>query len=117
MVQVVSPGNTFPVEARTRGNVHFTSDYRLDSLPYCLIVELDDTHHGAVIGHGNAGHSQLLYPGNEITDLDQPIEQAVLRVQMQMDKVHLETPYTVITLTPCRLFLAVCNPLLLPLYG
>ena len=49
-------------------------------------LEVDGPEHVAVVGHGHGVHTQLFGPLHEIRQAYGPVQQAVLRVSVQMDK-------------------------------
>ena len=74
------------VRAGRRGDVELAADDRLDSGLLGLDVELQGPVHGAVIGDGHAVHPVFLALGQQVRDPDGPVQQAVLGVDVEMDK-------------------------------
>jgi hypothetical protein len=74
----------FLVEARPGGDVDLTADDRLDVVTTRGLVELDCSEEVAVVRHAHGRHAERLGPREERVDLDGPVQQRVLRVQVQM---------------------------------
>ena len=72
---------------RPPGDVRLHADDRLDALvPGCL-VERDRAVERAVVGQGEAVEALRARFVDEIRDPPEPVEQAELRVRMEMDEV------------------------------
>ena len=52
-------------------------------------IELDRTEHVAVIGDRNGWHVELLRPSDQGVDSRRPVEQAVMRVNVEMNERRL----------------------------
>ena len=78
--------------ARARGHVDLAADDGLHALLLCLFVEVDDAVHGAVVGDGDTVHAERFRRLDEFLDAARTVEQAELRVDMEMSKRHAFTP-------------------------
>ena len=78
--------------ARARGHIDLAADDGLHALLLCLFVEVDDAVHGAVVGDGDAVHAERFRRLDEFLDAARTVEQAELRVDMEMGKRHAFTP-------------------------
>lgn len=78
--------------ARARGHVDLAADDGLHALLLCLFIEVDDAVHGAVVGDGDAVHAERFRRLDEFLDAARTVEQAELRVDMEMGKRHAFTP-------------------------
>ena len=75
------------IESAPAGYIDFASNDRLDTGIICLLVEVDDTVHCAVIGDGNGDHVVGSSPVQKRPYTDGPIEEAVLCVDVEVNKV------------------------------
>ena len=73
-------------------HIHLTAQDRIDARLPGRPVKINDAEHDAMVGDGTAVHAQLLYPLNALFDLIRTVQQAVLRVDMQMCKFHGDPP-------------------------
>ena len=80
------------VKARARRDIDFAPDDGLDARGLRRAVEVDHAVHDAVVGDGNRLLPDLLYARHQIADAARAVQQAVFRMQMQMDKTHNPTP-------------------------
>ena len=78
--------------ARAGGYVDLAADDGLHALLLRLFVEVDDAVHGAVVGDGDAVHAERFRRLDEFLDAARTVEQAELRVDMEMGKRHAFTP-------------------------
>ena len=69
-----------------RRDIAFAADDRLDTGFNGFAVEIDGAEHGAVIGEGHRFHAELGDPLQQIGDPNRAVEQAVLGVDVEMDK-------------------------------
>ena len=69
-----------------RRDVDFTADQRLHFLLDALFVELHRPAHDAVIGHGDGRLVQLFGSGHHLRDFVAAVQQAVLRMTVQVDE-------------------------------
>ena len=74
------------VETRTRGQVQLGADDGLDLVLPGLFVEVDRAQDGAVVGQGHGGHLEGAGLFQQVVDLQGGIEQAVFRMQVQVDE-------------------------------
>ena len=72
-----------------RGHVDLTADDRLDAGSDGGGVELDGPEHVAVVGQRHGGHVHLLGSLHQIVDARRPIEQAVVRMNVQVDETRV----------------------------
>src|SRR3990170_2216494 len=87
VVGVLPGGSDFPFRAVARGDVDLRADDRLHAPLQRLLVELDRAHHPAVIGDGDGGHPEFLHPRDQGLELDRPVEEAVLRMEVEVDEI------------------------------
>ena len=80
LVDFVQPG--------ALGHVHLAADDGLDARLFGGLVKLDDAVHAAVVGDGHSLLPQRLHPVHQLPDPAGPVQQAVLRVHVQMYKAH-----------------------------
>ena len=76
------------VVAGTVGDVHLTTDDRLDLVRLHRVVELDRAEHVAVVGDGAGRHTQLSDLGREFFGPAGAVEQGVFGVKMEMSEGH-----------------------------
>jgi len=69
--------------------VDLTAEDRLDPALLGLLVEVDRPRDRAVIGERDRGLTALLGPLDQARDLRQPVQQAVVRVHVEVDEVAL----------------------------
>ena len=74
---------------RTGCNINFTADDRLDTSSMCFGVEVQSTKHVAMIGDGHGRHAILTGTGHQITNTNSTIKQAVLGVDMEVNKIGM----------------------------
>ncbi len=77
-------GNGIPVIEPGRGQVGFHADDGLDALGRQLVIELDGAEEAAMIRDGGRGHALLHGAPGQVPRPDGAVEEAVLRVEMQM---------------------------------
>ncbi len=77
------------LETGAGSDVDLAADDRLDPRPPSLAVELQGAEHVAVVGDRQGRHAELFGLLHQIADLDGPVEEAVLAVQVQMDEVRM----------------------------
>ena len=87
---------SFPVDAVwilavkiVGGNIHFAADNGLDP----SFLGLDEKFHGAiehaVVGDGDGVHAKFLGAVKQIVDLGETVKQAIVGVDMEMRKFHI----------------------------
>ncbi len=76
-----------PFKAAFRGNVKFAADNGLDPSLLRLNVKFQRAEHGAVIRDRNRIHAVFLTFLHKVVQTDGAVQQAVLRVDVQMDKI------------------------------
>ena len=69
-------------------DVHLAADNGLDALPLAGAVEVDCAVHDPVVCDRHGGLAQLLDPAGQSVDLAEAVQQAVLRVDVEVDKGH-----------------------------
>jgi len=84
--QMVVLASFFPGGVSVGVDIDFAPDDRLDPRRRALIVKLDRPVHRAVIRHRDGGHAELDGLGREVAAADGAVEQAVLRMDVQVDK-------------------------------
>ena len=85
----------FLVKSGIGRNVNLTAHNGIDSGRFRLLIEINHTVHNAVIRDGCAVHPQFFHPLHILFYLITAIQQAVLRMHMQMSKCH--TPHSFYT--------------------
>src|SRR5947208_14468605 len=68
------------------GDVRLITDDWIDAGVLAFLVELDGAVEIAVIGHGDGVHAQLLDAGDQLGNAVGAVEQAVVRVAMEMNE-------------------------------
>ena len=74
------------IKAGACGNIDFAPDDGLDTRLFCRLIKLHTAVHHAVVGAGNGGLSALFYAIHQLVNAAGTIQQAVLCVDVQMDK-------------------------------
>ncbi len=69
-------------------DVHLAADNGLDALPLAGAVEVNCAVHDPVVCDRHGGLAQLLDPAGQSVDLAEAVQQAVLRVDVEVDKGH-----------------------------
>ena len=72
---------------RPAGDVRLDADDRLDALVDGRLVERDGAVEGAVVGEGEAVEALRAGLVDEVRDPPEPVEQAELRVRVEVDEV------------------------------
>jgi hypothetical protein len=75
-------------EATARGDINLTANDGLDAGLFSSLVKLDGTVHDAVVGDGQAIHTQFFSLLHEPRDTAHTIQQAVFGVDMEVSKHH-----------------------------
>ena len=83
---VVTVDLIYLVKAGAGGHIHLTADDGLDASLFCSLIKLHAAVHHAVVGAGNGGLSALFYTIHQLVNAAGTIQQAVLCVDVQMDK-------------------------------
>src|SRR5882762_8080670 len=84
-------------------DVNLTTDNRFDPFVAGLLVEIDCTVKDAMIGQCQCGKFQLMRLFHELIQTARPIEQRVLGVQMQMNKLSMRHGANLLSLaTPAQ---------------
>ena len=83
---VVAVDLIYLVKAGAGGHIHLTADDGLDASLFCSLIKLHAAVHHAVVGAGNGGLSALFYAIHQLVNAAGTIQQAVLCVDVQMDK-------------------------------
>ena len=76
------------VKTRPRRDIDLAADDGLHARRLRRLVKVDCAVHHAVVGDGDRVLPQLLDPVHEPRDAARAVKQAVLRMNMQMDKAH-----------------------------
>ena len=77
-----------PVGHAPAGNVDLAADDGLDARGLGSFIKIDTAVHDPVVGDGHGGLPDLLHPIHQAVDPAGTVQQAVLRMQMQVDKTH-----------------------------
>ena len=92
--QVVCAGRLF-VKAALGRDIHFAADDGFNTVAGRGPVEIDRAKHIAMIGHGHRRHAVVSHPRHQVRNLIGSVQQAVLRVQMEMYKLlHCILPHS-----------------------
>jgi hypothetical protein len=76
----------FLVKATPRGEVNFAPDDRFDAGIFAFFIKLNRAEEISVVGQRQGRHRELLCLFGKILRTAGPIEQAVFRMNMKMDK-------------------------------
>ena len=87
IIPLLAPGRLL-VKAGIRRHVNLASKDRFDARLLRRAVKIDHSKHHSVIRYGRAVHAQLLDSLDIFLDLICPVQQRILRVDMQMYKCH-----------------------------
>lgn len=74
------------------GHIHLAADDRMDALGLAGPVKVDGAVHNAVVRDGHRRLAQLLHQLRQVPDAAGAVQQAVLRVDVQMGKGHITPP-------------------------
>ena len=74
------------IKAGAGGHIDFAADDGLDARLFGCLVELHTAVHDTVVGAGDGILAALLHPVHQLVDAAGTVQQAVLRVDVQMDK-------------------------------
>ena len=77
-----------PVGHSPGRHIDLTADDGLHPGGLGSLVKINDAVHDAVVRNGHRLLPQLLHPVHEAANAAGPVQEAVLRVHMQMDKSH-----------------------------
>ena len=91
MITVVSAACFF-IKTGSRRHIDLAAKDWLDSLCPRLPVKIDHTVHNTMVRDGSTVHPQLFHPRHILFYLIGPVQQTVLRVYMQMYKIHILCP-------------------------
>ena len=75
------------IKAGAGGNIDLTADDGLDARFLGRLVKLYAPVHHAVVGAGNGGLTALLHPVHQLVDAAGAVQQAILRMDVEVDKV------------------------------
>ena len=84
---VVAVDLVYFIKTGAGGNVDLTADDRLDACFFRRLVKLHAPIHHPVVGAGNGSLSALLHPVHQLVDAAGTVQQAVLGMDMKMDKI------------------------------
>ncbi len=87
IISVLATGY-FPVKPGIRRHINLAAQDRIDPLLPAGAVKINDTVHHAVVRDSRRIHPQLFHPFYIFFYLIGTVQQAVLRVDMQMGKCH-----------------------------
>ena len=85
-VDLIEPG------AALRGHIDLAADDGLHALRLASPIEVDDAVHNTVVRDGHRRLAQLLHQLRQVPDAAGAVQQAVLRVDVQMGKGHITPP-------------------------
>ena len=80
------------VQPGAPGHIYLAADDRMDALGLAGPIEVDGAVHNAVVRDGHSRLPQLLYQLRQVPDAAGAVQQAVLRVDVQMGKGHITPP-------------------------
>jgi len=89
MIRGIAGVRGFLFEAATRRDIRLASNDWLESFLLRGLVELDGAVHVAMIGHSHAGILQRMRLVDNVGNTARSVEQAVLGVQVKMDKIRV----------------------------
>ena len=96
--QMVGTTDVWRTVKTVRGSdIDFAAQDRLQPSLDRRFVELHGPKNVPVVGDGDGGHLELRRAIHQSTDFTGPIEQAVIRVEMKMDKVFWWHPENILT--------------------
>ena len=75
------------IETGAGGNVDFAPDDGLDARLFGCLIKLHAAVHHAVVGAGNGGLAALLHPIHQLIDAACAVQQAVFRMDMEVNKL------------------------------
>ena len=89
-----------PVEPGPGGDIDLAADDGLDPGGLGGLVEVHRAVHDPVVGDGHGGLAQVLHPLHQVGDAAGPVQEAVFRVYVEVDKGHLHhSPSRIISST------------------
>ena len=77
------------VQSAARRDIHFAADDRLDALVTGGLVKINCAVENAVVGDRQRGKLQLMRLLHQSVETAGPVEQRILGVQMEMDKIRV----------------------------
>ena len=83
---------SLPVVPGPGGYVDLCPDDGFDPCPVRLLVEVHRADHPPVVGQRHGGHPHPRHLADEILDLDRPVEETVLGMQVQVDELFQRLP-------------------------
>jgi len=89
MVGSFIAGRSCAVCAFAWRNIGFTADNRLDPGALCFLVEFNSAEHIPVVGDGQGIHFILLGKIKDFRYTAGSVKEAILRVQMKVDKLGM----------------------------
>ena len=89
------------IKSGTGSDINLTAYDRMNAGGSGLFIKIDHAVHNAVVCDGDAVHSQLFDPGNQIFDLVGSVKQTVFRMYMQMCKFHGISPLSLRSQKTC----------------
>ena len=93
------------IEPGAGGNVDFAADDGLDARFFGRFVKLHTAVHDAVVGAGDGRLPALLHAVHQLVDAAGTVQQAVFRVDMEMDEI----PPQMIVFADLAHFVASCS--------
>ena len=87
MINVAPAAARFFLQPAARRDIDFAADDGLDALFARRLVKINDAMHRAVVGDGERGEFQFMRLVHQPVHPAGAIEQRILGVQMQMDKI------------------------------
>src|ERR1017187_10227558 len=89
MINIASAAAGFLVPPAARRDINLATDDGLDALLARGLVKINDPVHRAVVGDGQRGEFQFMRLLDELVHAAGAIEQRILGVQMEMNKVRV----------------------------
>ena len=94
MIIPVLTAGKFLVKTGIGRHIHLTADDRIDSrFPGCS-VKINHAIHHAMIRNRRAVHAQFFHPFYVFFDFIGSVQQGVLRMNVQMCKCHIYSPFS-----------------------
>ena len=84
-------------QTRALGEVEFAPDEGLDPLALGHRVKINRAEQIAVVGQGQGAHAELARPLGQLVDPAGPVQQAVVRMDMEMDEILVSLRHACLT--------------------
>ena len=95
-----------PVLHAPAGHIHLAADNGLDARRLGGFIKIDTAVHDPVVRNGHTVLAQFLHPVHQAADAAGPVQQAVFRMDVQIDKAHFGSSVARHTIFFIRWFMA-----------